>query len=104
MLAVERIIGNPVPRVVAGGYPLTVSPQRIQLTLRRRTADPLETHVLRPARATHYQRIADDAILGKAELTDVVEAMTQAELTLDATKVIRDQMISAYQEIMRMPI
>ncbi len=65
--------------------------------IKKATVDAIET-----VRAG--EKMTADAILGKAELTDVVEAMTQAELTLDATKVIRDQMISAYQEIMRMPI
>lgn len=44
------------------------------------------------------------AVTGEADLTDVVEAVTNAELTLNTTVAIRDRMISAYQEIMRMPI
>lgn len=44
------------------------------------------------------------AVTGKADLTDVVEAMTAAELTLQTASAIRDRMLNAYQEIMRMPI
>lgn len=44
------------------------------------------------------------AITGKADLTDVVQAVTAAELTLQSVVAIRDRMISAYQDIMRMPI
>lgn len=44
------------------------------------------------------------AVLGKAELTDVVKAVTDAELTLQTVVTVRDRMISAYQDIMRMPI
>lgn len=44
------------------------------------------------------------AVTGKADLTDVVEAMTQAELTLQTVSAVRDRMLNAYQEIMRMPI
>lgn len=40
----------------------------------------------------------------KAELVDVVTAVTQAELTLETVTALRDRMISAYQEVMRMPI
>lgn len=44
------------------------------------------------------------AVTGEAKLTEVVEAVTAAELTLQTVVSIRDRMISAYQEIMRMPI
>ncbi|NCC22494.1 MAG: flagellar hook-basal body complex protein FliE [Alphaproteobacteria bacterium] len=44
------------------------------------------------------------AVTGKATLTDVVEAVTAAEMTLQSVVAIRDRMIGAYQEIMRMPI
>lgn len=44
------------------------------------------------------------AITGDAELTQVVEAVTAAEITLQTVVSLRDRMISAYQEIMRMPI
>lgn len=44
------------------------------------------------------------AVTGEADLTDVVEAVTAAELTLQTVVSVRDRMISAYQEIMRMPI
>ena len=41
---------------------------------------------------------------GKAELIDVVTAISSAEASLDTVMAVRDQVISAYQEIMRMPI
>ena len=44
------------------------------------------------------------AVTGKAELTDVVTAVTNAELTLQTVVAVRDRVIQAYQEIMRMPI
>jgi flagellar hook-basal body complex protein FliE len=44
------------------------------------------------------------AVTGTASLTDVVEAVTSAELTLQSVVAIRDKMIGAYQDIMRMPI
>ena len=42
--------------------------------------------------------------VGKAELVDVVTAVSSAEASLETVMAIRDQVISAYQEIMRMPI
>lgn len=45
-----------------------------------------------------------NAVLGKASLTDLVEAVTAAELTLQTVVAVRDKMIQAYQDIMRMPI
>jgi len=44
------------------------------------------------------------AVRDKAELTDVVTAITNAEVTLQTVVAVRDRMISAYQEILRMPI
>ena len=39
-----------------------------------------------------------------AEVTDVVAAITQAELTLETVVAVRDKVIAAYQDIMKMPI
>ncbi len=41
---------------------------------------------------------------GKAELIDVVTAVSSAEASLETVMAVRDQVIQAYQEIMRMPI
>jgi flagellar hook-basal body complex protein FliE len=43
-------------------------------------------------------------VAGKAELVDVVTAISAAESSLETVMAVRDQVISAYQEIMRMPI
>ena len=43
-------------------------------------------------------------VQGKAELIDVVTAISAAEASLETVMAVRDQVISAYQEIMRMPI
>ncbi len=43
-------------------------------------------------------------VQGKAELVDVVTAVSAAETSLETVMAVRDQVISAYQEIMRMPI
>jgi flagellar hook-basal body complex protein FliE len=41
---------------------------------------------------------------GQANITEVVTAVASAEVTLQAVTAVRDRVISAYQEIMRMPI
>jgi len=44
------------------------------------------------------------AVKNEAELVDVVTAIAAAEVTLETVVAVRDKMISAYQQIMRMPI
>jgi flagellar hook-basal body complex protein FliE len=44
------------------------------------------------------------AISGSGNLTDVVTAVSRAELALQSTMAIRDRVVQAYQDIMRMPI
>ena len=44
------------------------------------------------------------AVTGKANITDVVEAVTEAELVLKTAVNVRDKVIGAYQEVMSMPI
>ena len=43
-------------------------------------------------------------VTGNADLNDVVSAINSAESTLQLVTTIRDKMIQAYQEVMRMPI
>lgn len=43
-------------------------------------------------------------VQGKAQLIDVVTAISSAETSLQTVMAVRDQVISAYQEIMRMTI
>jgi len=50
------------------------------------------------------EKMSAQAVIGKANLTDVVEAVTNAELTLQTVVAVRDRMLTAYQEVMRMPI
>ena len=44
------------------------------------------------------------AIQGKGEVVDVVTAIAESELALDTLVSVRDKVIAAYEEIMRMPI
>lgn len=47
---------------------------------------------------------AMQAISGEGNLTDVVTALSRVQLALQTTTAIRDRVVSAYQDIMKMPI
>lgn len=50
------------------------------------------------------EAVSAKAVAGKADVTEVVTAVTNAEVALDTVMAVRDRVISAYQEILRMPI
>ena len=41
---------------------------------------------------------------GKANMVDVVTAVAETEVAIDAVVAVRDKVIAAYEEIMKMPI
>lgn len=47
---------------------------------------------------------AMQAIAGDGNLTEVVTALSRAELALQTATAIRDRVVQAYQDIMKMPI
>jgi flagellar hook-basal body complex protein FliE len=50
------------------------------------------------------ETLAMKQIAGQADIVDVVNAVNQAELTLNTVVAVRDKVIQAYQSIMQMPI
>ena len=44
------------------------------------------------------------AVTGKADVVDVVTAVAESEAALQTLVAVRDKVIAAYEEIMRMPI
>jgi flagellar hook-basal body complex protein FliE len=44
------------------------------------------------------------ALTGGGNLTEVVTALARAELTLQSATAVRDRIVQAYQDIMKMPI
>ncbi|MBA4492231.1 flagellar hook-basal body complex protein FliE [Paracoccus sp. S1E-3] len=44
------------------------------------------------------------AMSGSADTNALVQSLTEAELALDAAVAIRDKVVEAYQEILRMPV
>jgi flagellar hook-basal body complex protein FliE len=50
------------------------------------------------------EQLATQAISGGGNLTEVVAAVSKAELALQTATTIRDRVVQAYQDIMKMPI
>jgi len=49
-------------------------------------------------------QMAMDMVNGKANVVDMVTKLSETEMAIDSMVTIRDRVISAYEEIMRMPI
>ena len=58
--------------------------------------------VAQSGKAAEAQAIA--AAGGKADIVDVVTAVAESEAALETLVAVRDRVIAAYEEIMRMPI
>ena len=50
------------------------------------------------------EEMSKSGISGKADVRDVVAAVTNAEMTLQTVVAVRDKVVTAYNEILRMPI
>ena len=50
------------------------------------------------------EQISLDGLGNKADIQAVVEAMAQAEMTVKTITAVRDKVVEAYQEILRMPV
>ncbi len=61
---------------------------------------------LEKARAAGYntEAVSTEAIANKAELHELVTAVSNAELTLNTVVALRDRIITAYQDLIKMPI
>lgn len=50
------------------------------------------------------EKTAAASLLGKADMTEVLQAVNDAEVALNTVLAVRDRVVQAYQEIMRTPI
>jgi len=64
------------------------------------------THALKDAVGTMKagEQAAAQQAAGQGDIVNVVNAVNQAEITLDTVVAVRDKVIQAYQSIMQMPI
>ncbi len=71
----------------------------------RSFADMVQNAVVDAAEAGRRSEVlSGQALVGRADVTDVVMAVSNAEMTLQTVVSIRDRVIEAYQEVVRMPI
>ena len=50
------------------------------------------------------ERVSGAGLMGQASTVELATAMARAEVALQSTIAIRDRVINAYQEVMRMPV
>jgi flagellar hook-basal body complex protein FliE len=50
------------------------------------------------------EKISGAALAGKADMTDVLQAVTNAEMALNTVLAVRDKVVSAYEQVMRTPM
>ena len=50
------------------------------------------------------EHVAALGVAGKADVQDVVQALSNAEVTMQAVVQVRDKMVSAYNDVMRMSV
>ena len=91
------------PRAAADAYQRTdtgtvaVDTNSFGATLERMVGDAV-------AQGHAADQQAAAAISGNGDITQVVTSLARAQLTLQSATVIRDRVVSAYQQIMQMPI
>jgi flagellar hook-basal body complex protein FliE len=50
------------------------------------------------------ERVSSAGLTGHASTVELATAMARAEVALQATIAVRDRVVAAYQEVMRMPV
>lgn len=94
-------IGDLMPPVPgAGGEPpagRTAGDKGFAEFVREATAEAVDT-------MKQGEAMSQKGIAGEADLNDVVSAVNDAEMTLQTVTALRDKVVQAYQEIIRMPI
>lgn len=89
-------------KVTGGANPAAPVPQEAQAGGFNDMVKQALEAVTEQAKAS--DKAAMDAVSGKADIVDVVTAVAETELALETLVSVRDRVISAYEEIMRMPI
>lgn len=110
---------NPVEAGPAGIPTITVTPQAAADAYQRTDAGtPMVSDGAAPSFGATLQQMIGDAvaqghaadqqaraaIMGTGDVTQAVTSLARAELVLQSATAIRDRVVSAYQQIMQMPI
>ena len=67
----------------------------------RQATEPLAGQA---AAGSAFQTLAKASMIGKADPHSLVQALAQTELAVEAAVTVRDRVVEAYQEILRMPV
>jgi flagellar hook-basal body complex protein FliE len=95
------------PIAAAAAYRATSAPAQPQSPAAGGTSfGDVLTQAVQDATGTMHAADAatEAAINGTGNVTEVVLAVARAELALQTTVAIRDRVVQAYQDVMRMPI
>lgn len=95
------------PIAAAAAYRASASPAQPQAPASGGTSfGDVLTQAVQDATGTMHAADAatEAAINGTGNVTEVVLAVARAELALQTTVAIRDRVVQAYQDVMRMPI
>ena len=56
------------------------------------------------ATLAHSEAVAEEAMVGSADPHALVEALANTQLAVETAVTVRDRVVEAYQEILRMPV
>lgn len=67
--------------------------------------DLLQNSVQSAIDAQHKsEKVSAAAVTGQANMTDVLQAVNDAELALNTVLAVRDRLVQAYEQVMRTPV
>ena len=103
---VDKIVN---PAMVANAYSATSKGadvgKSIGMPQKESFGDVLKNSVIQSIQTLRAGEAASArAVSGDASLPEVVQAITASEVTLQTVVAVRDRLVGAYQEIMRMPV
>lgn len=52
----------------------------------------------------HSEQISQSAMVGQADPHALVQALAQTELAVETAVIVRNKVVEAYQEVLRMPV
>ena len=70
----------------------------------RMATEPTAGHGAAGADSAYGETLAKASMIGKADPHSLVQALAQTELAVEAAVTVRDRVVEAYQEILRMPV
>lgn len=93
--AIARLAANPTPAAAAAADPKGAASFTAML---KQAIDSVNELGHKSDAQTHAM------VNGKSNMVDVVTAVSETEVAIDAVVAVRDKVIAAYEEIMKMPI